>query len=178
MNTEDTADTDSIIHSIRVVRGHRILLDYELAALYGVTTKRLNEQVKRNVARFPDDFVFRLTPHELDELETSNDGTQAQAHRSSRFTPWGFAEHGALAASFVLATPQAIAVGELVVRAFVRLRKLAASHDELARRLTALEEKVGAHDEDLQVVYDALRRLIESPAPPPTRRIGFHADDS
>jgi len=154
-----------------------VLLDADLARLYGVPTKRLNEQVKRNKRRFPDDFAFRLSPEEVHELNRSQSATGPKGHRDPRFPPWAFTEHGALAAAFVLSSPQAIAIGQVVVRAFVRLRQLAASHEELARRLKSLETTVGAHDEDLRRLYGALQLLLESPAPSTAgRKIGFRPD--
>ena len=108
---------ERIERSILVLRGHKVLLDAELAALYGVTTKRLNEQVKRNRERFPDDFMFRLPPVELDSLNRSQFATGSQRHRDPRFVPYAFTEHGAIMAANVLASPRAIEMSVHVARA-------------------------------------------------------------
>lgn len=161
-----------------MLRGRSVLLDADLAELYGVPTKRLNEQVKRNRARFPEDFAFRLQPEEVEGLNRSQFATGSKRHRDPKVLPWAFTEHGALAAAFVVNSPRAVAVGQVVVRALVTLRQLAASHEELGRRLAALETQVGAHDEDLRQICTALQRLLEAPDPDETRRqIGFRPAD-
>ena len=114
---------EHISRNILVLRGYRVLLDAQLAALYGVTTKRLNEQVKRNAERFPDDFMFRLTRSEVEVLNRSQIATGYQKHRDTRFPPFAFTEHGAIQAANVLNSPKAIEMGIYVVRAFLRLRE-------------------------------------------------------
>lgn len=166
---------------ILTLRAQRVMLDTDLAELYGVTTKRLNEQVKRNADRFPGDFMFKLTPGEKAEVVANCD--HLTKLKFSKVPPFAFTEHGAIQAANVLATPQAVEMGIFVVRAFVRMRELAGVHADLAHRLAELEEKTEAlsiHHEtfsrntrhQLKQVFDALRELM-SPPDPPRRPIGF-----
>ena len=171
---------EQITQSILVFRGHKILLDAELAELYGVPTKRLNEQVKRNAGRFPEDFLFRLTRAEVEALNRSHFATGSQKHRDPRFPPYAFTEHGAIMAAMVLNSPRAVETSVYVVRAFVKLRELLASNRELARRFEQLEarvEKLVAHDHALGVILSAIRKLMPPPPEPlKNRPIGFTAD--
>jgi hypothetical protein len=168
-----------IARTILVLRGQRVLLDAELAALYGVITKRLNEQVKRNAERFPEDFMFRLTPAETESLNRSHFATGSQKHRDPRFPPYAFTEHGAIMAATILNSPRAIEMSVYVVRAFVQLRELLSSNKELARRFAQLEarldKKLAEHDEAIAAILSAIRQLMHSPAPK-RRPIGFTAD--
>lgn len=174
MPSSDPVPIEEIASRIRLVRGHRMLLDADLAALYGTHTGRLNQQVKRNRGRFPPDFAFQLTPAEVANLISQS---VISSWGGRRTPPWAFTEHGALAAAFVLDTPRAISVGETVVRTFVRLRQVAFSSAEVGERLAALEAKVGAPDADLRALYGALygalQRLLEGPDAARTGRIGF-----
>jgi hypothetical protein len=163
-----------IAQRIFVVRGHKVMLDADLARLYGVTTKRLNEQVKRNTKRFPADFMFQLTAVEIENLNRSQFATGSQRHRDPRFAPYAFTEHGALMAASVLNSERAVEVSLYVVRAFVQLRETLAANKDLARRLDALE---GKYDRQFKVVFDAIRELMTPPEPPKKRRIGFISDD-
>ena len=170
---------EHIACDILVLRGQRVLLDTHLAALYGVTTKRLNEQVKRNAARFPEDFLFRLSAAEVETLNRSQIATGSQKHRDPRFLPFAFTEHGAIQAANVLNSPKAIEMGIYVVRAFLRLREMLASNTELARQFARLEarldKKLADHDEAIAAILSAIRQLMN----PPSRRrrpIGFTAD--
>lgn len=164
---------ERIERSILILRGQKVLLDAELAALYGVTTKRLNEQVKRNRERFPDDFMFRLTPVELDSLHRSQFATGSQRHRDPRFAPYAFTEHGAIMAANVLASPRAIEMSVHVVRAFVRLREMIGANKELAHKLDELERKLATHDQAIAGLIEAIRELMRPPEPAKKRRIGF-----
>ena len=164
-----------ITRAILVLRGQRVLLDAELATLYGVTTKRLNEQVKRNAARFPEDFMFRLTRTETEALNRSQIATGSQKHRDPRFPPYVFTEHGAIMAATILSSPRAIEMSVYVVRAFVHLRELLASNTALARKLNELEGKLKNHDEAITAILSAIRELMNPPAPK-RRGIGFTAD--
>jgi len=176
---------DQIEPLIRTFRGQKVLLDSDLALLYGVPTKRLNEQVQRNRRRFPEDFMFQLTSAELEDWRSQNataseDEPLMRSHsatgskRNVRYRPYVFTEHGAIMAANVLNSPRAVEVGVYVVRAFVKLRELVATHKELARKLAELEQKVGTHDEAIRQLIEAIRQLM---APPPQtqrrRRIGF-----
>lgn len=166
---------DQIGHSILILRGQRVLLDAELAALYGVTTKRLNEQVKRNAKRFPGDFIFRLTRTETEALNRSQIATGSQKHRDPRFPPFAFTEHGAIMAATILNSPRAVEMSVYVVRAFVRLRELLASNTALARKLNELEGKLKNHDEAIAAILSAIRELMHPPASK-RRGIGFTAN--
>lgn len=168
---------------IQVVRGLRAMVDVDLAGLYGVPTKRLNEQVKRNRERFPTDFLFQLTPAEKAEVVANCD--HLQKLKFSKVLPYAFTEHGAIQAANVLASSQAVEMGIYVVRAFVHLRAAASSHADLAKRLAEVELKSESlelsHDTfsrntrlQLRQVFDALRELM-SPPEPPKRPIGFMA---
>ena len=166
---------------IVVLRGLRLMIDADLAALYGVTTKRLNEQVKRNADRFPGDFMFKLTPEEKAEVVANCD--HLAKLKFSKVLPYAFTEHGAIQAANVLASPQAVEMGIFVVRAFVRMRELASVHADLAKRLSELEQKTEGlaltHDTFSRNTRNQLKQLIEAvnqlmaPPDPPKRPIGF-----
>lgn len=175
---------EAITHHIVVLREQKVLLDSDLAALYGVETRRLNEQVRRNRARFPKDFIFELTSEEFANLK-SQFATSSWGGR--RKLPMAFTEHGAIMAATVLNSPRAVEVSVYVVRAFVRLRELATSHQDLAKRLDELEHKTEAlamsHEtfsrntrNQLKQVFEALRELM-TPPDPPKRPIGFVTTD-
>jgi len=149
------------------MRGQTVILDSDLAALYGVTVKRLNEQVKRNQERFPEDFVFQLTAAEERSLRSQNATLKRGAHR--KYMPYVFTEHGAIMAANVLRSKQAVEMSVTVVRAFIRLRRMALSVEGLARKVAALEQK---YDASFRVVFDAVRQLM-APPEPPRKRIGF-----
>jgi ORF6N domain len=176
---------ESIGQRIVVLRGEKVLLDADLARLYGVTTARLNEQVKRNLGRFPSDFVFRLTNQELgslmSQIATSKKGKMGRG--GTRKPPLAFTEHGAIMAASVLNTPRAIETSVFIVRAFIRIRDALASHKELARKLDELEERTqtlsNKHDalasntrSQLREIVQALRQLM-TPQLPKRRPIGF-----
>ncbi|MGO8934103.1 MAG: ORF6N domain-containing protein [Terracidiphilus sp.] len=158
-----------------MLRGQRVILDAELAALYGVATKVLNQAVKRNAERFPEDFMFRLTRTETEALNRSQIVTGSQKHRDPRFPPLAFTEHGAIMAATVLSSPRAVEMSVYVVRAFVQLRELLASNTALARKLNELEGKLKNHDETITAILSAIRELM-NPPPPKRRPIGFTAD--
>jgi ATP-dependent Clp protease ATP-binding subunit ClpA len=170
---------EQISHSILILRGQRVLPDAELAALYGVTTKALNQAVKRNADRFPEDFMFRLNQTETESLNRSQIVTGSQKHRDPRFPPYAFTEHGAIMAASILNSSRAIEVSVYVVRAFVQLRELLASNKELARRFaqleTRLDKKLFAHDEAIAAILSAIRQLMHPPVPK-RRPIGFTAN--
>ena len=185
MTALQTLAPEAITLRIATVRSQRVIVDADLAALYGVETKRFNEAVKRNLAKFPADFMFTLTAEEFEALRsqfaTSNDSSPGRGGR--RYAPRVFTEHSALMAATILNSPRAVEISIYVVRAFVRLRELAISHGELAMRLDELEQKTEAlamnHDtfsrntrNQLKQVFDALRELM-TPPDPPKRPIGF-----
>ncbi len=154
------------------------MIDADLAELYGVPTKRLNEQVRRNLERFPADFMFQLTRKEWDALRsqfaTLDMGRGRGQHR--KYLPYAFTEHGALMAANVLNSAAAVAMSVRVVRAFVRMREMVASHRELGRKLDELERRVAGHDTAIASLVQAIRELATPPQPSPKRRIGFIAD--
>ena len=152
------------------IRGHTIILDPDLASLYGVTIKRLNQQITRNRARFPDDFCFQLTEQEWRSLRLQNATLKRGQHR--KYLPQVFTEHGAIMAATVLNSPQAVHMSVAVVRAFVRLRRMALSVEGLARKVADLENK---YDVRFRAVFEAIRDLMEPPAPH-HKRIGFHSE--
>jgi ORF6N domain len=179
--TKDSAlvPVERITHSILILRGQRVLLDSELAALYGVTTKALNQAVKRNAERFPEDFMFRLSRNEAAALNRSQTVTGSQKHRDPRFPPFAFTEHGAIMAATILNSPRAVEMSLYVVRAFVKLRELLASNQELARRLDELEARItrqfATHDQAITGILKTIRELMNPPEPK-RRGIGFTAD--
>lgn len=177
MIKKDTAlvPIERISSSILFFRGQRVLLDGELAALYGVTTKRFNEQVRRNLGRFPADFMFQLTAEEItglrSQIATSNVGRGGR-----RYAPYAFTEHGAIMAATILNSPLAVEMSVYIVRAFVQLRDLLGSNKELARRLDELERKLASHDQAITGILKTIRELMSPPPEPRRRGIGFTAD--
>ena len=156
---------------IYVIRGRQVMLDEDLADLYGVETKRLVEQVKRNLDRFPDDFMFQLVKDEAAALR-SRIATSNTGRGGRRYAPYVFTEQGVAMLSSVLRSKTAIAVNIEIMRAFVELRRVANSHAAIETRLERIERGMGEHDEQLQQVFGALRQLI-APSSPPKRPVGF-----
>ena len=174
-----TVPTDRIAQSILILRGHRVILDSELAALYGVSTKRFNEQVRRNRGRFPADFMFQLTLEELAVLRSQIATLKGGRGQHRKYLPYAFTEHGAIMAATVLNSPRAVEMSAYVVRAFVHLRDLLSSNRELARRFAELEarldKKLTQHDQAIAAILSAIRQLMNPPQPK-RRPIGFTAD--
>lgn len=166
-----TVAAERIEQAIFLIRGERVMLDFDLAVLYQVTTKALNQAVRRNRERFPEDFMFQLTPKELAELDRSQIVTGSQKHRDPRFRPYAFTEQGVAMLSSVLRSKRAALVNVAIMRAFVKLRQMLASNTELARKLEELEKK---YDAQLKVVFEAIRQLM-TPPEPKRKQIGFHA---
>ena len=164
----------SIEHRILLIRGVKVMLDSDLGELYGVTAKRLNEQVKRNAERFPRDFMFRLTASEYEDLR-SQFATSKKTRGGRRYLPFVFTEHGAIMAASVLNSERAVEMSLFVVRAFVRLREMLSSHRELANKVTELELKLDTHDHTIQEILDAIRELMEPPDKP-QKQIGFRIE--
>ena len=162
---------EAIATRIYVVREQRVILDEDLARIYGVETKILNKAVKRNPERFPSDFAFQIARQELTNLKFQI-GTSSLQHGGRRKPTWAFTEHGAIMAANVLQGPQAIRMSVLVVRAFVRQRQLLASHAELAEKLAELEHKHAGHDDAIYKLFETVRQLL-SPPEPPRKPIGF-----
>lgn len=186
------APVESVEARILTLRGQKVILDSDLAAIYGVSTKRLNEQVKRNAKRFPTDFMFQLTTAERAALRShvatrsratnrSQIATGLQKHRDPRFLPYAFTENGAVMAANVLNSPEAVRMSVFVVRAFIQMRELLSGSRELALELKNLESKLTARlDVHETAIVDVLRRIMEllepPPLPPPLpeKSMGFH----
>jgi len=156
---------DRIASRIYIIRGEKVMLDSDLAELYEVPTKRLNEQVKRNIKRFPEDFMFTLTNQEVNGLR-SQFATGSQKHRDPRYPPLAFTEHGVAMLSSVLNSQRAVEVNIGIVRAFIRMREVLATNKELAR-------KVDQHDKEIAVLYDYLDKLMAPPDVPDKDQIGY-----
>ena len=156
---------------ILLIRGEKVIIDANLAEAYGVTTKALNQAIRRNANRFPSDFMFRLTKKEKQEVVTNCD--HLQNLKFSPVNPRAFTEHGAIMAASVLNSAKAIEVSIFVVRAFVQLRAMIAGHKELAHKIAQLERKLGDHDEQIMVLMQAIKQLMNPKPPPKKRRIGF-----
>ncbi|OQZ01973.1 MAG: DNA-binding protein [Candidatus Brocadia sp. UTAMX2] len=163
---------DPIAQKILLIRGHRVMLDNDLAELYEVPTKRLNEQVRRNIKRFPPDFMFQLTPEEFDSLRSQNATLKTGRGQHRKYLPYAFTEQGVAMLSGVLNSERAIDVNVAIMRAFVKLREFALTHKELSRKLNDLEKK---YDAQFRVVFDAIRQLM-TPPEPKKRKIGFRRE--
>jgi hypothetical protein len=181
-----------VAQNIRSVRGQKVILDFDLAALYGVTTKALNQAVKRNATRFPVDFMFQLTSEETRSLRSqfvttnrqvverevpatnwSQFVTSSSKHRGATYRPYAFTEQGVAMLSSVLNSERAVKVNIAIMRAFVKLRKTLETNRELARKFAELENRVGKHDQEIAAIIEAIRQLM-TPPETPRREIGFH----
>jgi hypothetical protein len=160
-----------IENRILLIRGEKVIIDAELAGFYGVPTKRLNEQVKRNANRFPDDFMFQLTKSEKSEVGANCDHLENLKY--SRSLPYAFTEHGAIMAASVLNTPRAIEVSVFIVRAFMKLRQFIAGRKELQRKISQIEKRLTDHDEQIVELVNLFKQLLNPEPPPKKRRIGF-----
>jgi ATP-dependent Clp protease ATP-binding subunit ClpA len=170
---------EDVPRAILVLRGHRVLLDTALAALYGVSAKRFNEQVRRNRNRFPDDFMFQLTAEESRALRSQFATLKSGRGQHRKYLPYAFTEQGVAMLSSVLKSVRAIAVNIQIMRAFVRMRELLISNREFAEKLdqleARLEKKLASHDEAIAAILSAIRGLM-NPTSPKRRGIGFTAD--
>jgi len=155
-NDQQITPIEHIASRIYMIRGERVMLDSDLADLYGVLTKRLNEQVKRNLDRFPEEFAFQLTQDEYDNLRSQN-ATSSSTHGGRRVLPWVFSEHGTLMLSSVLKTEQATQISISIIKAFVCLREMLATHKDVAR-------KIEEHDKQIASLYKHVERLLRVPA--------------
>ena len=181
-----------IANAIYWVRGEKVLLDFDLATLYGVPTKTLNQAVKRNATRFPEDFMFQLSAEETRFLRSqfvtaksqtvdnqlilpkwSQFVTSSRKHRGRRYRPYAFTEQGVAMLSSVLNSERAVKVNIAIMRAFVKLRQTLETNRELARKFSELEKRVGKHDEEIDAILEAIRQLM-APPEKPRREIGFH----
>ncbi len=165
---------EQVENAIYLIRGERVMLDSALADIYGVATKRLNEQLRRNAQRFPSDFAFQLTREELTNLRSQI--ATSSLHGGKRKLPWAFTEHGAIMLASVLNSETAIEASVRVVRAFVRLRELISANAALARKFAELERRLDTHDAQLTQLFAAIRQLL-APPPEKKREIGFHVKE-
>jgi len=185
MNKE-IVSAEQIALRVRLFRGQKVLLDSDLAALYGVATKVLNQAVKRNRERFPDDFMFQLNTEETrflrSQFVTLKEGrltnwsqvvTSSKKHRGKRYRPYAFTEQGIAMLSSVLNSERAVKINIAIMRAFVQLRQALEANRELGRRFSELEQRVGKHDEEIAAILEAIRQLM-APPEKSRREIGFH----
>ncbi|MBK6594010.1 MAG: ORF6N domain-containing protein [Burkholderiales bacterium] len=181
MNAQATPDTPptpltigEIAQRIHLIRGQRVVLDADLAAFYGETTKRFNQQVNRNLARFPPGFMFQLEAQEFADLRLQIATSSLKGgHGGRRYAPLAFTEHGAIMASMVLNSQRATELSVYVVQAFVELRGMLSSNRELAGKVHNLERKVSVHERNIADLVDSMAQLLATPPPPPKRSIGF-----
>ncbi len=165
---------ERITRAIVLVHGQKVMLDADLAALYGVETKALNRAVKRNIGRFPGDFMFQITAEEAERLRYQIGTLKTGRGQHRKYLPYAFTEQGVAMLSSVLHSERAVRVNIEIMRAFVQLRQMLSSHADLARKLAALEKK---YDAQFKAVFDAIRELMTPPDPKPRRRIGFVSED-
>jgi hypothetical protein len=171
-STSSIVPTEQIEHAIYLIRSEKVMLGHDLASLYGVTTAALVQAVKRNPGRFPHDFMFRLSDAEFAHLKSQ---IVTSSWGGLRKAPYAFTEQGVAMLSGVLRSERAVAANVEIMRAFVRLRRLLLSHEEMARKLSALERR---YDQQFKVVFDAIRQIMAPEIPPKSRRIGFRPHES
>lgn len=159
-----------VMNKIIMVSGQKIMIDRDLAELYGVTTKQLNQQVKRNAKRFPEDFMFQLTQEEKDEVVTNCD--HLRTLKFSPVLPFAFTEHGAVMLASVLNSERAIEMNIQIVRVFTKMRGLLLTHKDILLQLEKIEKKMTGHDEDIALIFQYLKQLLNPPQPP-RRKVGF-----
>ena len=174
MKEETMVPAERIEKSILLIRKHKVMLDANLAGLYGVEVKTLNQAVRRNIERFPEDFMFQLTADEADSLRSQIVTLKTGRGQHRKYLPYAFTEQGVAMLSSVLRSPLAVQVNIGIMRAFVRLREMLASHRVLAQKLAKLENK---YDAQFKVVFDAIRQLMAPPSKP-AKRIGFGGDET
>ena len=163
-----------VINKILLLRDKKVMIDKDIAELYGVSTKRLNEQVKRNAKRFPEDFMFQLTQEEKDEVVANCDHLKTLKYSPN--LPFVFTEHGAVMLASVLNSDRAIEVNIQIVRIFTRMREMLLTNKDILLKLEQLENKVSSHDENIKMIFDALKQLLNPPQEP-RKRIGFKPDE-
>lgn len=164
---------EKIIDKIYLLRGHKVMIDRDLTELYGVETRRLKEQVNRNIDRFPIHFMFELTKAEYESLRSQNATLKQGAH--SKYLPFAFTEHGVLMLSNVLKSRRAIEMRIKIIDIFVKLRQMLLTHKDILLKLEQLEKQVSKNNEDIQMIFNALKKLLHSPNPP-REPIGFRRD--
>lgn len=172
-STHNFIPQEQIENKILLLRGLKVMLDKDLAELYGVQTKALNQAVKRNPDRFPEDFMFQMTNKEYESTFLRSQNVTLKRGQHRKYFPYVFTEQGVAMLSSVLNSPRAIQVNIQIMRTFTKLRELMATHKELRQKIERLEQKFNEHDQNFLVVFDAIRKLLSPPEKPKTR-IGFH----
>jgi len=170
-NLSITVPEERLLHHIYIIRGKKVMLDKDLAKLYGIETKRLKEQVRRNRSRFPADFMFELTQKEFENWR-SQFATSNSEIMGMRYQPFAFTEHGILMLSSILNTERAIKVNIKIMRLFIKMREMLQTHKALLDKLEQLEKKVTGHDDSIKLIFKSLRNFLQYQSPPRTR-IGF-----
>jgi hypothetical protein len=168
----DVVPVEVIERRIYLIRGQKVMIDSDLAELYQVETSNLNKAAKRNLDRFPSDFMFQLTKDEADSLRFQIGISKPEGRGGRRYLPYVFTEQGIAMLSSVLNSDRAVLVNIAIMRAFVKLREIMATHKDLAHKIDALERKYAKHDQQIQIVFDAIKKLLQPPVSP-KRRIGF-----
>ena len=174
--TKSIVPVGKIEQRILLIRGEKVIIDADLAEFYGVPTKRLNEQVKRNKDRFPGDFTFQISAEEKSEVVANCD--HLSQLKFSKALPHAFTEHGAIMVASVLNSTRAIEVSVFIVRAFVKLRRTIAEHKELSRKIAQFERRLADHDDQILSLVQAIKQFLNPELPPKKRRIGFKANES
>jgi len=170
---DDLIPQEIIEQRIFLIRNQKVMIDRDLAELYGVETKHLNRQVKRNMQRFPKEFMFQLTPDERNQLVTTCHRFKTMKHASS--SPYAFTEHGVAMLASVLKSERAVKISINIIKAFVKLREILSTHKELSTKFNQLERKIEKHDEEIHMIFEAIRQLMEPPQKT-RKRIGFLRD--
>lgn len=170
---DDLIPQETIKQRIFLIRNQKVMIDRDLAELYGVETKHLNRQVKRNIQRFPKEFMFQLNPDEKNQLVTICHRFKTMKHTTS--LPYAFTEHGVAMLASVLKSERAVKISINIIKAFVKLREILSTHKELATKLNQLERKIGKHDEDIKVIFEAIHQLM-TPPQKSSRKIGFRRE--
>ncbi len=170
-SSKNSIQITKIEQRIFLIRGEKVVIDVDLAELFGVPTKRLNEQVKRNRDRFPEDFIFQLSADEKSEVVANCD--HLSKLKFSKSLPYAFTEHGAIMAASVLNSTRAVEISVFIVRAFVKLRQAIAEHKELSQKMSRLENRLADHDQQILSLVKAIKQLINTEPLPKKRRIGF-----
>lgn len=171
-----TLTDEAIIHKIYYIREQKVMLDRDLAELYGVETKALKQAVRRNIVRFPEDFMFEMTKEELEAWRSHFVTSKPADVKGLRYPPFCFTEQGVTMLSCILNSERAIAVNIQIIRIFVRLREMASAHKDILLKLEQLERKVTTHDQDIRMIFEALKQLL-TPPPEPRKRIGFRRNN-
>lgn len=167
---------EMILSKIYLIRGKKVMLDKDLAAMYQVETKAFNQSVRRNLQRFPEDFMFQLTKEEDAYSRSQNVTLNKGRGTNTKYLPYAFTEQGVAMLSSILNSELAIKVNIQIIRIFTRMREMLSTHKDILLKLEEMEKKIGVHDQDIQVIFSYLKQLLDPPHPP-RRRIGFNAND-